>query len=101
MNQTVTSSAKTAGDKAQQGVARMTGNIKTQAEGVVNQATGAALEVYGQAKEGAQEAAKVVQQGAADVEDYIRQAIEKRPYTIALVALGLGWVLARMGSNRH
>jgi uncharacterized protein YjbJ (UPF0337 family) len=102
MNQnTVASSAKTVGGKVQQGVARITDDVKTEAEGVVNQAAEAAQELYDQAKEGAQDAAKAVQQGAADVEDYIRHAIEKRPYTIAFVALGVGWVLGRMGSNRH
>jgi hypothetical protein len=32
-----------------------------------------------------------------DAEDYIRQVIEKRPYTVALVALCAGWLLGRMG----
>jgi len=101
MNQdTVVGSAKSLGGKVQQGVGRITDDVKTQAEGVVNQAAGAAQELYGQAKEGAQDAAKAVQQGAAEVEDYIRHAIEKRPYTTAIVALCVGLVLGRMGSNR-
>jgi len=98
MNQnTVAGSAKTVGDKVQQGVARMAGEMKTQADDAVNKATGAAQELFGQAKEGAHDAAKAVQQGAADMEDYIRHAIENRPYTTALVALCVGLVLGRMG----
>jgi uncharacterized protein YjbJ (UPF0337 family) len=100
MNQdTVVGSAKSLGGKVQQGVGRITDDVKTQAEGVVNQAAGAAQELYGQAKEGAQDAAKAVQQGAADMEDYIRQAVEKRPYTTAFVALCVGLVLGRMGDR--
>jgi hypothetical protein len=32
-----------------------------------------------------------------DAEDIVRQTIEKRPYTTALVALGIGWLIGRMG----
>jgi hypothetical protein len=77
------------------------GDLKTRVEGVVNQAAGAAQDLYGQTKEGAYDAAEAVQRSAVEAEDYIRHAIEKRPYTIALAALGVGWVLGRMGSNRH
>jgi hypothetical protein len=42
-------------------------------------------------------AAQVVRQGAVDAEDYLRHAIEKRPYTTALVALGIGWLIGRRG----
>ena len=38
-----------------------------------------------------------VRQGAVDAEDYLRRTIEKRPYTVALVALGIGWLLGRRG----
>jgi hypothetical protein len=42
MNQnTVAGSAKTVGDKVQQSVARMSGDMKTQAEDAVNKAAGA------------------------------------------------------------
>jgi hypothetical protein len=43
------------------------------------------------------DAAEVVRQRATDVEDYIRYTIEKRPYTTAVVALCLGWLIGRMG----
>jgi len=64
---------------------------------VINQAAGAAQELYGQAKESASEAVEAVRQGAVDAEDYLRHTIEKRPYTVALVALGIGWLLGRRG----
>jgi uncharacterized protein YjbJ (UPF0337 family) len=90
-------SAKTFGGKMQEGVGRITGDTKTQIEGVVNQAAGAAQELYGQAKESASDAAQAVRKGAVDVEDYVRHTIEQRPYTTALVALCAGWFIGRMG----
>jgi len=85
------------GGKVQQGIGRVTGDTKSQVEGVVNQAAGAAQDLYGQAKDTASDTAQAVRQGAVDAEDYIRQVIEKRPYTVALVALCAGWLLGRMG----
>jgi uncharacterized protein YjbJ (UPF0337 family) len=85
--------------KVQEGVGRVTGDTKTQAEGVVSQATGAVQDLYGQAKESASDAAHAVQQGAVDAEDFIRHTIEKRPYTTAVVVLCVGWIIGRMG--RH
>jgi uncharacterized protein YjbJ (UPF0337 family) len=100
MNQdSVVGSAKTLGGKMQEGVGRVTGDTKTQVEGVVNQAAGAAQDLYGQVRESASDAAEAVQQGAVAAEEYIRRTIEQRPYTTAAVALCLGWVIGRMG--RH
>jgi uncharacterized protein YjbJ (UPF0337 family) len=81
----------------QEGVGRVTGDTKSQVEGVMNQAAGAAQDLYGQAKDSASDAVKAVQQGAVDAEDYIRQMIEKRPYTVAFAALCVGWLIGRMG----
>jgi uncharacterized protein YjbJ (UPF0337 family) len=98
MNQDqIVGSAKNLGGKVQEGLGHVTGDTKTQAEGVINQASGAAQELYGQAKESASDAAQAVRQGAMDAEDFIRHTIEKRPYTAALVALGVGWLIGRRG----
>lgn len=100
MNQdSVAGTAKTLGGKVQEGVGRVTGDTKTHVEGVVTQAKGAAQDLYGQVKESASDAADAVRQGAVDAEDYIRHTIEKRPYTTAVVALCVGWLIGRMG--RH
>jgi uncharacterized protein YjbJ (UPF0337 family) len=85
------------GGKVQEGFGRVTGDTKTQAEGLVNQATGAAQDLYGQAKDTAADAAQVVRRSAADAEDFVRRTIEERPYTTAFVALCIGWVIGRMG----
>ena len=89
--------ARNLGGKVQEGVGNVTGDAKIQAEGIVNQAAGAAQELYGQAKDSASDAVQSVRQGAMDAEDFIRHAIEKRPYTTALVALCAGWLIGRWG----
>jgi uncharacterized protein YjbJ (UPF0337 family) len=91
--------AKNLGGRVQEGFGHVTGDTKSQAEGVINQASGAAQELYGHAKESASDAAQAVRQGAMDAEDYVRHTIEKRPYTTAFVALCAGWLIGRMG--RH
>jgi uncharacterized protein YjbJ (UPF0337 family) len=95
----VIGTAKNLGGKVQEDFGRVTGDTKSQVEGVINQAAGAAQDLYGQAKETASDAAQAVRHGAIDAEDYIRHTIEKRPYTTAVVALCVGWFIGRMG--RH
>jgi uncharacterized protein YjbJ (UPF0337 family) len=89
--------ARNLGGKAQEGVGRLTGDTKTQVEGVINQAAGAAQDLYGQAKDTAADAGRAVRRGAVDAEDFLRHTIESRPYTATLVALCAGWLIGRMG----
>ncbi len=93
----VTGSARNLGGQAQEGFGRVTGDAKTQAEGVINQAAGAVQDLYGQAKESAADAAQAVRRSAKDAEDIVRDTIEQRPYTTAFVALCVGWLIGRMG----
>ena len=78
------------------GFGRATGD---ELEGKLKQATGAAQDIYGQAKdaaadaygkakEAAGDAARSVQEHAAPWEEFLRNAIESRPYTSVAVALG-------------
>jgi uncharacterized protein YjbJ (UPF0337 family) len=75
--------------KVQEGVGRATGDFKAKTEGVMNQATGAAQDLYGQT-------ADVARQTATTLDSWLRNAIETQPYTSAIVALGIGWLLGRM-----
>ena len=95
----VIGTARNLGGQAQEGFGRVTGDTKTQAEGVVNQAAGAVQDLYGQAKETAADAAAAVRRSASGAEDIVRDAIEQRPYTTALVALCIGLIIGRM--SRH
>ena len=93
----VVGTVRNLGGKVQEGFGRVTGDAKTQVEGVINQATGAAQDLYGQAKDTAVDAARTVSRNAMDIEDYVRHTIETRPYTVAFAALCVGWVIGRMG----
>ena len=75
----------------------VTGDTKSQVKGAINRAAGAAQDLYGQAKETASDAAEAIRHGAVDAEDYIRHTIEKRPYTTAIIALCVGFLIGRMG----
>jgi uncharacterized protein YjbJ (UPF0337 family) len=81
--------ARNVGGKVQEGVGRATGDVKTKTEGVMNQAAGAAQDLYGQT-------ADVARQTATTLDDWLRNTVETRPYTSAIVALGIGWLLGRM-----
>ena len=91
--------AKNIGGKVQEGFGRATGDTETQARGVVNQAAGAAQDLYGQAKDAAADAADSMFHGATTAQDYLRQFIENRPYTTAVLALSLGWLIGRGGQR--
>jgi len=93
----VAGTTRNLGGKVQEGFGHVTGDAKSQADGLINQAAGAAQDLYGQAKETTSDAARVVRQGAIDAEDYVRRTIEQRPYTTAFAALCVGWFIGRMG----
>jgi uncharacterized protein YjbJ (UPF0337 family) len=85
----VEGTARNVGGKVQEGVGRATGDAKMRAEGLTNQAVGAAQDLYGQTVDTAREQ-------AANFDKWLRDQIENQPYTTALVALGIGWLLGRM-----
>ena len=82
-------SARNLGGKIQEGVGRVTGDAQSTIEGIVNQAAGTAQNLYGQS-------ADVARQTASTLDSWLRNAIETQPYTTAIVALGIGWLLGRM-----
>ena len=68
---------------------RATGDAHASAEGLANQAVGTAQDLYGQAADTARES-------ATSLDRWLRHTIETQPYTSALIALGIGWLLGRM-----
>jgi uncharacterized protein YjbJ (UPF0337 family) len=92
----VAGTVRNVGGKMEEGFGRVTGDSKTQAEGLVNQAAGAAQDLYGQARDGAADAVGAAKDSAATLEQWFRKTIETQPYTSALIAVGLGWLLGRM-----
>jgi uncharacterized protein YjbJ (UPF0337 family) len=81
------------GGKFQEGLGTVTGDAKTQTEGTMNKAAGAAQQLYGQT-------ADMARQTATTLDSWLRNTIESQPYTTAAVALGIGWLLGRMGRPR-
>jgi uncharacterized protein YjbJ (UPF0337 family) len=81
--------ARNLGGKVEEGVGRVTGDVKTQLQGKLDQATGAAQDLYGQTADAARDT-------AANLDKWLRTSIETQPYTTAIVALGIGWLLGRM-----
>ncbi len=77
------------GGKVQEGVRHLAGDTSTRAEGLANQAVGTAQDLYGQAADTAREQ-------ATNLDRWLRHNIETQPYTSALIALGIGWLLGRM-----
>ena len=91
--------AKNMGGKLEEGFGRATGDVKSQVEGTVKQAVGAAQDLYGQARETAGDAAAMVRRKAGTFQETIRENVETRPYTAVAIALALGWFIGRLGRS--
>jgi uncharacterized protein YjbJ (UPF0337 family) len=85
----ISGTARNLGGKVEEGVGRTTGDVKTQLQGKLDQAAGAAQDLYGQAADAAHDT-------AVSFDKWLRTTIETQPYTTAIVALGIGWLLGRM-----
>jgi uncharacterized protein YjbJ (UPF0337 family) len=81
--------ARKYGGRVQEGVGSVTSDAKTRVEGAMNEAAGAAQQLYGQTSD-------VARQTATTLDTWLRDANETQPYTTAIVALGIGWLLGRM-----
>src|ERR1700720_2963227 len=73
---------------AQEGIGRLTGDAKMQAEGLANEIRGSGQDLYGQVQENASELAR-------SVGDVVGKFIREQPYTATLIAFGIGWLLGR------
>ena len=82
----IAGTARKLGGKVQEEVGRFSGDTQTQIKGMANQAAGTAQDLYGQAADA----------GPATFDKWLRNTIETQPYTTAIVALGIGWLLGRM-----
>jgi uncharacterized protein YjbJ (UPF0337 family) len=85
----ISGTARNIGGKIEEGTGALVGNTRTQVQGKLDQASGAAQDLYGQAADTARES-------AAGLDKWLRKTIETQPYTAAAVALGIGWLLGRL-----
>jgi uncharacterized protein YjbJ (UPF0337 family) len=97
----LTGNAKNLGGQVEEGFGRATGDVKTQLQGKARQMKGTLQDVYGQAKETAANAADAIREGASEADDFLRAAIEERPYTAAAVALAIGYLIGRFGRRAN
>ena len=92
----VAGAAKDFGGKLEESFGRVTRDSKVQVEGIAKQVSGTAQDMYGQARDAASNVASSGRQSVSSFEKLLRNTIETQPYTAALVALGIGWLLGRM-----
>jgi uncharacterized protein YjbJ (UPF0337 family) len=85
----IAGTARKLGGKIQENAARFAGDTQAQIKEMANQAAGTAQDLYGQAADAARD-------NAATFDKWLRNTIETQPYTSAIVALGIGWLLGRM-----
>jgi len=78
------------GGKVQEGVGKATGDVKTEAQGMMNQATGAVQDAYGKATDAAMDGAQMVKDAAVEGHDSVRKFVETNPFTATAIALGIG-----------
>jgi uncharacterized protein YjbJ (UPF0337 family) len=81
--------ARNLGGKVEEEIGQATGDVRTQIRGKLDQAAGTAQDLYGQTANAARDT-------AANLDSWLRTTIETQPYTTAIVALGIGWLLGRM-----
>jgi uncharacterized protein YjbJ (UPF0337 family) len=97
----IAGTAKNFGGKVQEAYGDAAGDLGSQVKGKLKQAEGAVQDLYGQAKDTAADAADAIRQTASDADDYVRKIIEERPYTVAIAALAVGFLLGRMGRSDY
>jgi uncharacterized protein YjbJ (UPF0337 family) len=90
-------SAKNIGDQVEEGFGRVTGDVKTELHGKAKQMESTLQDVYGQVKETAADAAEAIRESASEAGDFLGKMIEERPYTTAAIALGIGFLIGRLG----
>jgi uncharacterized protein YjbJ (UPF0337 family) len=96
MDTTRTSAAiKDVTGKVEEGIGGAVGDMKSQIDGKVKQATATAQDLYGQARDAASDTAAAMRDTAFSAEDKVRHFIEEKPYTAMVAALALGWLLGR------
>jgi len=85
----IAGTARKLGSKVREDVGRFAGDSQAQMKGMADQAAGTAQDLCGQAADAARDT-------AATFEKWLRNTIETQPYTTAIVALGIGWLLGRI-----
>jgi uncharacterized protein YjbJ (UPF0337 family) len=94
-------SAKNLAGQAEAAYGRAARDVRHELQGKARQAEGAVQEFYGQVKDQAARAAETVEEGMSRADDFLGDLIERRPYTAAAVALGIGFLIGRFGRRDY
>jgi len=86
----VSGTVRNFGGKVQEGVGKITGDTKTEVQGLVNQAAGAVQDAYGSAVDAATEGAQSVKDAAVAGHDTVKKFVEDNPHTAVAIAMGIG-----------
>ena len=86
--------------QVKEGLGKVTGDTKTQAEGMADQASGTAQRALGQARDSLRDAADVVSDQASSIGEYLDETIHERPLTALLAAGAIGYVLGLLIHRR-
>src|SRR5689334_21666865 len=95
----IAGTAKNLGGQVQEGFGRATGDLGHEVKGKIRQVEGTAQDLYGQAKDALSDAARIAQDSAAEARDVVREIVEERPYTVAIAALAIGFMIGGMGRS--
>ena len=85
----ISGTARNVVGKVEKSLGRAAGDASSEFKGKLDEAAGAAQDLYGQTADAAR-------QTAVTFDKWLRNTIETQPYTSALVAVGIGWLLGRM-----
>lgn len=78
------------GANADQRGGNAAGDVRSQADGLMNQAADAVQDAYGKTVDAAVEGAKTVKGAAVASHDFLRRFMEENPHTTTVIALGIG-----------
>jgi ElaB/YqjD/DUF883 family membrane-anchored ribosome-binding protein len=81
------------GAKADQRGGNAAGDVRSQADGLMNQAADAVQDAYGKTIDAAVEGAKTVKGAAVASHDFLRRFMEENPHTTTVIALGIGLLI--------
>lgn len=81
------------GAKADQRGGNAASDVRSQADGLMNQAADAVQDAYGKTVDAAVEGAKTVKGAAVASHDFLRRFMEENPHTTTVIALGIGLLI--------
>jgi uncharacterized protein YjbJ (UPF0337 family) len=85
----ISGTARNVAGKVEEGLGRAAEDASSEFKGKLDEAAGAAQDLYGQTADAAR-------QTAVTFDKWLRNTIETQPYTSAIVTVGIGWFLGRM-----